>query len=66
MIFFLGIIFLLLIVFFLDWLSSKNRNELNKKINLIIIFISFGIGIFLLVGGLYLYSPLFFNGTQPK
>ena len=61
MIFFLGIIFLLLIVFFLDWLSSKNRNELNKKINLIIIFISFGIGIFLLVGGLYLYSPLFFS-----
>ena len=41
MIFFLGIIFLLLIVFFLDWLSSKNRNEINKKINLIIIFISF-------------------------
>ena len=61
MIFFLGIIFLLLIVFFLDWLSSKNRNELNKKINLIIIFISLGIGIFLLVGGLYLYSPLFFS-----
>ena len=61
MIFFLGIIFLLLIVFFLDWLSSKNKNELNKKINLIIIFISLGIGIFLLVGGLYLYSPLFFS-----
>ena len=64
MIFFLGIIFLLLIVFFLDWLSSKNRNELNKKINLIIIFISFGIGIFLLVGGLYLYSPLFLTVSK--
>ena len=59
MIFFLGIIFLLLIVFFLDWLSSKNRNELNKKINLIIIFISLGIGIFLLVGG-FIYIHLCF------
>ena len=61
MIFFLGIVFLFLIIFFLDWLSTKNRNELNKKINIIIILISLGIGIFLLIGGLYLYSPLFFS-----
>ena len=58
MIFFLGIVFLFLIIFFLDWLSTKNKNELNKKINIIIIFISLGVGIFLLIGGLYLYSPL--------
>tara|TARA_B100000927_G_scaffold208843_1_gene169769 strand:- start:30 stop:497 length:468 start_codon:yes stop_codon:yes gene_type:complete len=61
MIFFLGIIFLVLIIFFLDWLSTNNRKQLNKKINLIIIFISLGIGIILLIGGLYLYSPLFFS-----
>ena len=61
MIFFLGIVFLFLIIFFLDWLSTKNKNELNKKINIIIIFISLGIGTLLLIGGLYLYSPLFFS-----
>ena len=61
MIFFLGIIFLVLIIFFLDWLSTNNKKQLNKKINLIIIFISLGIGIILLIGGLYLYSPLFFS-----
>ena len=54
MIFFLGIIFLVLIIFFLDWLSTNNKKQLNKKINLIIIFISLGIGIILLIGGLYL------------
>ena len=61
MIFFLGIIFLVLIIFFLDWLSTNNKKQLNKKINLIIIFISLGIGIILLIGGLYLYSPVFFS-----
>ena len=61
MIFFLGIIFLVSIIFFVDWLSAKNKKELNKKINLIIIFLSILIGIILLIGGLYLYSPLFFS-----
>ena len=61
MIFFLGIIFLILVIFFLDWLSTNNKKQLNKKINLIIIFISLFIGIILLIGGLYLYSPLFFS-----
>ena len=61
MIFFLGIIFLVLIIFLLDWLSTNNKKQLNKKINLIIIFISLGIGIILLIGGLYLYSPVFFS-----
>ena len=61
MIFFLGIIFLVSIIFFVDWLSAKNKKELNKKINLIIIFLSIFIGIILLIGGLYLYSPLFFS-----
>ena len=61
MIFFLGIIFLVSILFFVDWLSAKNKKELNKKINLIIIFLSIFIGIILLIGGLYLYSPLFFS-----
>ena len=61
MIFFLGIIFLVSILFFVDWLSAKNKKELNKKINLIIIFLSILIGIILLIGGLYLYSPLFFS-----
>ena len=61
MIFFLGIIFLILVIFILDWLSANNKKQLNKKINLIIIFISLLIGIILLIGGLYLYSPLFFS-----
>ena len=61
MIFFLGIIFLILVIFFLNWLSTNNKKQLNKKINLIIIFISLFIGIILLIGGLYLYSPLFFS-----
>tara|TARA_B100000575_G_scaffold57403_1_gene43239 strand:- start:229 stop:705 length:477 start_codon:yes stop_codon:yes gene_type:complete len=61
MIFFLGIIFLVSIIFFVDWLSAKNKKELNKKINLVIIFLSIVIGIILLIGGLYLYSPLFFS-----
>ena len=61
MIFFIVIFFLFLIIFFFFWLSTKNRNELNKKKNIIIIFITLGVGIFLLIGGLYLYSPLFFS-----
>ena len=61
MVFFLGIIFLILVIFILDWLSANNKKQLNKKINLIIIFISLLIGIILLIGGLYLYSPLFFS-----
>ena len=61
MVFFLGIIFLILVIFFLDWLSVNNKKQLNKKVNFIIIFISLLIGIILLIGGLYLYSPLFFS-----
>ena len=61
MIFFLGIIFLVLIIIFFDWITNSNKNKFNKKIQFFIVIISSIIGLTLLIAGLYKYSTLFLS-----
>ena len=61
MIFFLGIIFLVLMIFFFDWITNSNKNKFNKKIQFFIVIISSIIGLTLLIAGLYKYSTLFLS-----
>ena len=56
-----GIIFLIFLIFFFDWIISSEKEIFKEKIRSLIVFLSFLLAILFLVFGLYYFSTFFIS-----
>jgi glucan phosphoethanolaminetransferase (alkaline phosphatase superfamily) len=60
-VFLLGVIFLIFLISFFNWILSSNKKIFKEKVRLVIIFVSLVLALIFLIFGLYYFSTFFIS-----